>query len=154
MTTRTTATKAKGPAKKRAWGPNDAHAKVLKVIALYAKGGQGIKACCKSAEISWPSFSDWLEKDADLAAQYARARARADEIEFEALAEIADEEPPVDAMGKRDSAWVAWQRGRIDVRKWMLARKQPSKYGERQHIEHSGKVSLENLVAGDDDPGG
>lgn len=136
-TPRTAPSKEKRAPAKRARGPSDAHARALLVIDLYAQGGQGMRACCKKVGIARSAFDSVVAADPALQGQYARARAMADEIEFDGLAEIADEEPPLTATGQRDSAWVAWQRTRIDTRKWMLARKQPTKYGDRQQIDHN-----------------
>lgn len=150
VTPSTTSTKGEGVTKKRARASFDAHGKAMAVIGLYAAGSISIRACCDKTGVSWPAFSDALEADVELATRYARAREKADEVEFEGLMKIVDEAPPVNAMGKHDSAWVAWQRSRIDTRKWMLARKQPSKYGDLTRHEHSGKIGLEHLVASDD----
>lgn len=84
----------------------------------------------------------WLDKDKDFAVQYARAREdQADTLADELMA-IVDEKPPVDAQGKRDSAWVAWQRNRIDARKWVASKLKPKKYGERQQIDQTVTVTL------------
>lgn len=68
------------------------------------------------------------------------AKAKDDQADYLAddLVRIADEYPEVDDKGKIDSAWVAWQRNRIDVRKWTAAKLKPRKYGERVVQEHQG----------------
>ena len=101
---RTAPSKEKRAPAKRARGPSDAHARALLVIDLYAQGGQGMRACCKKVGIARSAFDSVVAADPALQGQYARARAMADEIEFDGLAEIADEEPPLTATGQRDSA--------------------------------------------------
>jgi hypothetical protein len=85
---------------------------------------------------------EWLESDEDFARRYARAREdQADTLADELMA-IVDEQPPADEHGKSDSAWVAWQRNRIDARKWVASKLKPKKYGERQHIDLKAEVTL------------
>jgi hypothetical protein len=84
----------------------------------------------------------WLEADEDFRNKYARAREdQADTLADELMA-IVDEQPPADEHGKSDSAWVAWQRNRIDARKWVASKLKPKKYGERQHIDLKAEVTL------------
>lgn len=40
---------------------------------------------------------------------------------------------------------------RIDTRMRLIGKWLPKVYGDKQHIEHSGKLGLESLIAGDDD---
>jgi hypothetical protein len=77
---------------------------------------------------------------------------------FDAIAEetvaIADT-PPAYAKtegGMRiDTGDVAHRKLQIETRLKLLAKWDPKRYGERQHVEHSGKVGLEHLVAGDEE---
>lgn len=126
-----------------------AHAESLKVIELYAQGGKGLRAVCRKVGVAHSTFLTRVSADPALADQYARARELADAIEFEALVEIADQRPPRNAEAGMLAAWTARQRLRVDTRKWQLARKQPCKYGDRTHLEHSGRLGLEALVGGD-----
>jgi hypothetical protein len=92
-----------------------------------------------------PSFLD----------QYVRAREEQAESMADEIVAIADETPetaPVfDKEGnqlsiKLDSAYIQWQKNRIDARKWTAAKLRPKKYGER--VVHAGDdenpVVLEN----------
>lgn len=96
---------------------------------------------------------DWEAEDPTIAAQVARAREAGEEALFEQCLEISDDET---------HDWVASKKGlltnevniaRAKLRVWtrmeMLKRINPRKYGDRQQIEHSGKIALESLVAGD-----
>ena len=84
----------------------------------------------------------WLEADETFRNRYARAREDQADTLADELMKIVDETPPVDAQGKRDSAWVAWQRNRIDARKWVASKLKPKKYGERQQIDQTVTVTL------------
>jgi hypothetical protein len=71
------------------------------------------------------------------------------------IIDIADETPiteqpdPDGGVTLRiDAAGVQRNKLRVDARKWVAARLLPRKYGERKEIEHSGTVTLEDLVCG------
>jgi hypothetical protein len=85
-----------------------------------------------------PTFLLWCDQNQALADQYTRARSVGADIEFEGLQELADEPPEKTASGSVDAGWVAWQRNRIDVRKWSLSKKAPKKYGDKVDLTHSG----------------
>lgn len=38
-------------------------------------------------------------------------------------------------------------RLRVDARKWIASKLKPKKYGDKTEVEHTGKVSLEQLIA-------
>jgi hypothetical protein len=50
-----------------------------------------------------------------------------------------------------DAAGVQRNKLRVDARKWVAAKLLPRKYGERTMTEHSGTVTLEQLVCGSDE---
>lgn len=50
------------------------------------------------------------------------------------------------AMYVLNGEHVQRSRLRVDARKWVAAKMQPHKYGDRQQIEHSGSLTLEQLV--------
>lgn len=70
-----------------------------------------------------------------------------EEVLFEQNMAIVDEMPPVDANGKTDSGFVAWQKNRIWARLEMLKRMNPKKYGDKVGVQHEGGVTL-NVVTG------
>jgi len=87
----------------------------------------------------------WLQRFPEFSEQYTRAREEQAETHADEIVSIADETPetvPVyDKDGneidiKLDSAYIQWQRQRIDARKWNAAKQRPKKYGDR--ITHSG----------------
>jgi hypothetical protein len=99
--------------------------------------GESLRSICRDKANEMPSHSqvlEWARVNDHFANQYARAREIGDEVEFEGLEELADETPERDDKGRVDPGWVAWQRGRIDVRKWTLARKRPKKYGDKLEL--------------------
>lgn len=104
--------------------------------------GNSLRAACEEVGIKHPTFLLWVSKDKALADQYAHARQIGCDVEFESLQDIADEPPEKTASGSVDAGWVAWQRNRIDVRKWALSKKQPKKYGDKIEHDHKGGISL------------
>lgn len=100
----------------------------------------------------------WLDAHESFRTQYARAReAQADTI-FEEILEIADDARNDWMEQNADDAQTAgWKfngenvqrsRLRVDARKWFLAKVAPKKYGDKLDVEHSGKLTLGDLVAG------
>jgi hypothetical protein len=85
----------------------------------------------------------WLQKHEDFRELYTRAREdQADTLADQIIA-IADENPetvPIyDKDGnlieyRVDSALIAYQKNRIEARKWTAAKLKPMKYGEKQII--------------------
>jgi len=51
-----------------------------------------------------------------------------------------------------DTDHIQRSKLRVETRLKLLAKWNPRKWGDRQQIEHSGKVGLESLVAGAGEP--
>lgn len=88
---------------------------------------------------STSTFYRWLDSDKDMQQRYARAcEMRADKI-FEEILEIADN--PVEGVvietndngrtKEKKGDMIAHRRLQVDARKWMIAKMQPEKYGDR-----------------------
>lgn len=80
------------------------------------------------------TFWRWLNDDPECDALYQKATARRGEKYAEEIVELIDVEPPmvVTKFGEQvDPGWVAWQRNRIDARKWVAARMLPKRYGDK-----------------------
>jgi len=77
----------------------------------------------------------WLLKHPEFSDQYARAREEQAETLADEIIALADEDPiqVVDDKGiaRVDSAWVTWQKNRVDARKWVASKLKPKKYGDR-----------------------
>jgi hypothetical protein len=83
---------------------------------------------------------EWLLRHQEFAEIYARAREdQADSLADEIQA-IADELPMeiTDDKGvtRFDSAYVTWQKNRVDARKWIASKLKPKKYSDR--LTHQG----------------
>jgi hypothetical protein len=97
--------------------------------------GQSLRASCIAVGVPNSTFLGWVEADAELAEQYARARdSMIDAIADETMT-IADEMPLTHPeTGAIDSGAVAHQRLRVETRKWLLSKVAPKKYGDRLEV--------------------
>ena len=104
-----------------------------KICKLRASG-QSLRAICRLKDM--PDRSTvrvWLleETKKDFSDQYAQACEIDADNEFDDLIELADEcNDPVD---------VQKYRLKIDIRKWVLSKRLPKKYGDIKSIELTGK---------------
>ena len=107
---------------------------------------ESLRAICRDVGISHSLVLKWARDNEAFRDQYTRARDDGAEADFDGLQELADEPPEKNAMGSVDAGWVAWQRNRIDVRKWSLAKKLPKKYGEKIEATHEVGDSITKIV--------
>jgi hypothetical protein len=123
-------------------------ADICALVLSGMRGGMSAFKACEAAGVPQSTFNLWLGMDAELAAEYARAREDLIErlanetmvIADQAFTEI--EEQELNAKGepvvvKRKIA-VDVQRAKlqVDTRKWLLSKLAPKKYGDK--IEVSG----------------
>lgn len=85
-----------------------------------------------------------LATNPTFAKQYAHAReAQADFILDEAFDILDDTSRDTIQTEKGEvpnNEWISRSKARADFRKWMASRLAPKKYGDKQAIEHSGKI--------------
>jgi hypothetical protein len=81
------------------------------------------------------TFFEWLDKDEDKSKHYARAIKTKQQIKFDEILEIADNDADtyIDENGKTrvDGAAVNKKRLQIEARKWQLSKENPKKYGDK-----------------------
>ena len=93
--------------------------------------GKSLRAICREPDMpNIATIMRWLtdDREADFREHYTRAREAGDAAMAEDIQSIADD-PEIKSEDKRVM---------VDVRKWLLAKRQPKKYGDRQALEHSG----------------
>ena len=87
----------------------------------------------------------WLLRHPEFVERYTRAREEQAETHADEIVSIADETPQTKEIKDKDgnviditldSAYIQWQKNRIEARKWNAAKQRPKKYGDR--ITHSG----------------
>jgi hypothetical protein len=89
--------------------------------------------------VNQSTFNLWLNDDADLAAEYTRAREDLLELMASDLLDIADRPVGSTESGTTDSGAVADKKVQIDTRKWLLSKLAPKRYGDRVGLELTGQ---------------
>ena len=126
--------------------PSSYTEEVAETICVRLSMGESLRKICMDDHIpSQQTVYSWLYKFPEFLEKYTRAREEQADTHFDIITDIADETPqttPVfDKEGnqidvKLDSAYIQWQRQRIDARKWAAMKLKPKKYGDR--LTHSG----------------
>lgn len=104
-----------------------------------------------NSEISLISFYQWISKDKELQSLYNYAREVRSDILFEEIIEISDnqelgEEETIeyDETGKivstklKKGDLLRQRQLKIDARKWVVAKMQPKKYGDKLDLQNNG----------------
>lgn len=135
------------PAQKNKGGrPSKYCPEIVDTLCTRLALGEGLAAICRDADMpSQTIVYQWLERHPEFLERYTRAREEQAETHADQIVSIADETPALlevkDKEGnvvdiKLDSAYIAWQKQRIDARKWNAAKQRPKKYGDR--VTHGG----------------
>lgn len=108
--------------------------------------GESLNKIVKDPDMpSTQTVYQWLFKYPEFHEKYVRAREDQADTYADQIVAIADEQPELieikDKEGnvvdhKLDSAYVSWQKNRIDARKWTASKLKPKKYSDK--IVHSG----------------
>jgi len=116
---------------------------IADIICIMLSEGMSLRQILKAdTEGKLPAQStiyEWLIRFPLFAEQYARAREEQADTNADEILEIADEMPPeyTDKDGRTylDQTFIAWQKNRIEARKWTAAKLRPKKYGDRMAVE-------------------
>jgi len=113
----------------------------LEICDRIADGESLVKICSDAKMPKKTAVYEWLLRHKEFADIYARAREDQADTLADEIHAIADELPQqvVDEKGnatRYDSAYVQWQKNRVDARKWVAAKLKPKKYSDR--IAHVG----------------
>lgn len=114
--------------------------------------GETLLSIVADAEMPcYTTVCKWRRTIPDFAQMYAHAREDQADTEAEEIRAISDERPPMvgdtnhqagesaseDGNTRMDSAFVAWQRLRIDTRKWRASKMRPKVYGDKIDLTHA-----------------
>lgn len=137
--------------------PSSYTPEIAATICERLANGESLRAIC--ADDGLPPESTvrlWVVDDVQgFAAHYTRARDVGLETVAEQIIEIADT-PCIGVKtktgddGKTETTegdMIEHRRLQVDARKWYLSKIAPKKYGERQHVEHSGSIDLAGEIA-------
>lgn len=144
--------KKPGPPKGSGGRPSTYTKELAAEILERISNGESLRQITRDAHM--PVLSTvylWMLRDLVFSEQYARAREEQAETLADEIVALADEDPMqvVDDKGiaRVDSAWVTWQKNRVDARKWVASKLKPKKYGDRVAVagdaENPLKVDVE-----------
>ena len=115
------------------------------IIKEIEQGNSLRKILSQNGYPSSQTFYKWISEDEIKAKQYARACEVRSDLIFDEILEIADD-PRQDAIVTdngivMNTEFVQRSKLRIDARKWVLAKMNPKKYGDK----------VENTIVGDNE---
>ncbi len=127
--------------------------KAQAIVADIADTGKSLRSVCESNEVKPSTFLLWVSNDSALAEQYARAMQVRADTHFSEIVEISDKQE----IGTVETAkeWgteiktadmVEHRRLRIDARKWVIARMNPRKYGDKLELAGNTESPLTVVV--------
>jgi hypothetical protein len=131
------------PAKERKMGrPSSFTQDMADTICVRIAEGDSLRKIC---EDDWMpdrvTIYRWLAAYPEFCNQYTRAREDQADTYADEIMAIADETPDLNPILDRNgalieiqlhSAYLQWQKQRIDARKWTAMKLKPKKYGDRQ----------------------
>lgn len=132
---------------------------VADAICARLSEGEPLRQICRDEAMPhWSTVYAWMRADTEFDQRIARAREVGEEAIAEETLAIADDgrNDWMERFGKDSVGYavngehVQRSKLRIETRLKLLAKWNPKKYGERQQIDHTGSVTLEQLVAGTD----
>ena len=97
----------------------------VKSIFEQMEQGVSLRKACEKEGVKNNTFLDFIEKDKDLAEQYARSRQKGQDARFEGMLDYAKE--------SKDDPYT--KKLYIDTLKWVLSKQQPKKYGDKLEVE-------------------
>jgi hypothetical protein len=103
------------------------------VLSGMRSGLSAFKAC-EAAGVPQSTFNIWLGMDAELAAEYARAREDLIERIANEVLELSDADVGEQPDGKKDWAAVQKHKLQVDTRKWLLSKLAPKKFGDKLEL--------------------
>jgi len=125
---------------------------INEILSAIATTPKSLKTICEEIE-SAPTaktFWQWMEHDSELGERYARAKQAQLEVLADQIVDLADtericEKVTIKADGSREVVildQVERTKVQIDSRKWLLAKLNPKKYGERGilPVDEQGRV--------------
>lgn len=133
------------PKKTRAIEPNIKESKCNQILERVSNG-EPLAAVCRDIQLGLSTFYDWMELDASLAGRFARARRAGFDIIAEGTLAIADEPPPLTAMGSTDGGAIQHAKLRIETRLKLLAKWDPKRYGEKLELSGDKESPLQVQV--------
>ena len=109
--------------------------KLFNAICNEIDNGSSLRKALKDSSVSSRTFYEWVDEDKDMQKRYARACEERAETIFEDILNISDsqegDEIFIDGVSCVNHDFVSRAKLRVDARKWMLGKLNPTKYGDR-----------------------
>lgn len=143
-------------AHKRAGAPTTYNRDIAERLCVRLALGESLKRITSAPDMPGQStVYQWLFRHPEFAEMYARAREEQAETHADEIVEIADQTPETSPVYDRDgnllevkldTAYIQWQRQRVDARKWNAAKQRPRKYGDRVAVagDYENPVQVEH----------
>lgn len=109
-------------------------AELIGLVLSGMRGGLSAFKACEAAGLSQSTFNLWVNEDAELAAEYARAREDLIERMANEVLELSDVDVGLQPDGKKDWAAVQKHKLQVDTRKWLLSKLAPKKFGDKLEL--------------------
>lgn len=126
---------------------------IVEICDKIASTSKGLNRLCKENP-HWPSrkcIYEWLLRHKEFSDLYAKAKSHQADFLFEECFDIADDtsrDTRVVGEDEREvcnSEWINRSRLRVDLRKWVVARLAPHKYGD--HIADKGNDEIKSELS-------
>lgn len=129
------------------WTP-EKKCEIVETICLEIAHGKSLKSLVDNDDLlpSYSSFMAWLIDSPEFLDKYQSAMSIRTDLRVDEITDISDQPPDtyrdVNGETRIDPAFVAWQKNRMDARKWEASKLKPKKYGDKvdMDLNHSGSV--------------
>jgi len=122
------------PSSNRTRPGSEDRAQISSLVLEGMRSGLSALKACQAAGVHQSTFNTWLNDDATLAVEYARAREDLIERMAQEVLELSDSDVGLLPDGKKDWAAVQKHRLQVDTRKWLLSKLAPKKYGDKLEV--------------------
>ena len=141
-------------AKNKGGRPTDYTEELSDTLCAQLAEGLSMRTICASDDMPDKStVFRWLRTNLEFRDQYEKAKDESADAFTDEMLDIADNgnndwmENNGDSEGYRQNGEaIQRSRLRVDTRKWLASKLKPKKYGDKQQIEHSGKIGLADLT--------
>jgi len=104
---------------------------IFRRVIARIREGMSTRQALETEGVTRQAFFRLIAKQSELAVIYSEAKAAGLDFLVDSVHDIAAETPPITDKGAMDTAFVNWQRVRIDTIRWIAKTINPTKYGDR-----------------------
>jgi len=147
-------------AAKKTGRPSSFDQRVADIICIRLSEGESLRQICTDPYMpDRQTIYSWMLAHPVFLDQYTRAREEQAETLADEIVAIADEDPTMTEFRDRngevvdikiDSGYVAYQKQRIEARKWTASKLRPKKYGDRvavSGVEDGAPITTQDVTS-------